>query len=309
MRPPLFSVITPSFNQAPYLERCIESVLAQGTDDFEHIIFDNCSTDGTRDLLGKYPHLRWTSEPDRGQSHALNKGFAAAKGRIFCWLNSDDAYAPGAFAAVRREMIEKGHAVIFGNAQEEFFDGRPSRVQRARFEHREDLLRWWDKSVSILQPAVFFTREVWERIGGVREDLHIVMDLEYWWRVSEHFPFRYVDQVFAVQQRQPESKTMKLVYRMYREKQAVFGALRTAREGFRLRTWLAARAGLAWRFLQLAQAMAGTDRRAAIFFLAQSVRENPMQLARPAWLKALAFALWKGGSGIPFAAAPQRSVP
>ncbi len=291
MNAPTFSVITPSFNQAGYIEGCIRSVLAQGTDDFEHLIFDNCSTDGTLEIIARYPHVRCISEPDRGQSHAINKGFAAARGRIICWLNSDDEYAPGAFATARRELLDGGRPVIFGNAREIFYDGGGERVQRPRFERREDLLRWWDKSVSVLQPAVFFTREVWEKVGGLREELHIVLDLEYWWRMSAHFPFHYVDEVLAVQHRQPDSKTMKLVYRMYREKQSVFGALRREAEGFRLSTLLTARAGLAWRFLQLGQLAAATDRRAALFFLGQSLRENPAQVVRPAWLQALASTL------------------
>ena len=291
MSAPLFSVITPSFNQAAYLEGCIQSVIAQNRSDVEHLVFDNCSTDGTLEVLRKYPHVRWVSEPDRGQSHALNKGFAAARGRILCWLNSDDEYAPGAFEIAHRELIGAGRSVIFGNAREEFYDGRPPRVQRPRFAGREDLLQWWDKTVSMLQPSVFFTREVWERTGGIREDLHIVMDLEYWWRMSAHFPFHYVDAVLAVQHRQPESKTMRLAYRMYREKQTVFGALRREAEGFRLRTFLQARAGLAWRFLQLGQSAGTHDRATALFFLQQSLRENPAYLVRPVWLRAMTCAL------------------
>jgi glycosyltransferase involved in cell wall biosynthesis len=209
-------------------------VLAQNEPDFEHLVFDNCSTDGSLEVLRKYPHVRWVSEADRGQSDALNKGFAAARGQVICWLNSDDAYAPGAFQIVRRELLERRRPVIFGSAREHYFDGRPPRVQEPRFARREDLLRWWDKTVSVLQPAVFFTREVYQRIGGLREDLHIVMDLEYWWRMAEHFPFHRVDEILAVQHRQPESKTMKLVYRMYREKQAVFGRFAAAAGGLPL---------------------------------------------------------------------------
>jgi glycosyltransferase involved in cell wall biosynthesis len=302
MTAPTFSVVTPSFNQAAYIEGCIESVLAQGVTDFEHIIFDAGSTDGTLDILRKYPHLRWTSEPDRGQAHALNKGFSAARGRILCWLNTDDRYALDAFEIARRELLERDRAVIFGNAREIFFDGRPERIQRPRFERREDLLRWWDKSVSLLQPAIFFTREAWEKAGPLREDLHIVMDLEFWWRLSAVAPFHYVDEVLAVQLRQPDSKTMRLVYRMYREKQAVFAALRHEIEGRRLRTLLAARAGLGWRFLQLAQSAAATERRTARFFLGQSLRENPLGLVRPRWWMTLVRTLRgrgrRGGAGM-----------
>lgn len=275
---PYFSVITPSFNQGAYIEGCIESVLAQGDRDLEHIVIDNCSTDETPAILSRHPHLRVISEPDRGQSDALNKGIAAARGTVICWLNSDDRYEPGAFQLVRREM--KNHAVIFGDTREIFFDGRGERIQLAKFDRREDLLRWWDRSTNLLQPAVFFTRETAEKAGPLREDLHIVMDLEYWWRLSGVAPFHRVDAILATQLRQPESKTMRQVYRMFRERQAVFEPL--ARSGF------AARAGMSARLYQLAQTALTAEPERVRFYLAQSLLENPARLLRPGWWRTLA---------------------
>ncbi len=111
--PPLkLSVVTVSLNQAAYIEANIRSVLAQAYPGVEHIVVDGGSTDGTLDILKRYPHLRWISEPDTGQSNALNKGIAMATGEIVGWLNSDDTYEPGAFAArggsVRRPEREGG---------------------------------------------------------------------------------------------------------------------------------------------------------------------------------------------------------
>jgi glycosyltransferase involved in cell wall biosynthesis len=186
---PFFSVVTPSFNQASYVEGCIRSVLEQGVDDFEHIIFDGGSTDGSTEIFARYPHLQWTSEPDRGQAHALNKGFARARGDVICWLNTDDQYLPGTFEIVRRELSRPSVDVIYGDAEEVYFDGRPRRRREAKFPSREAMLRWWTKEVDILQPAVFFRRSVLQSVGPLREDLFIAMDLEFWWRVSERFPF------------------------------------------------------------------------------------------------------------------------
>src|SRR5690242_19457333 len=91
---PLVSIVTPSLNQARWLREAIESVRAQDYPHVEHVVVDGGSTDGTLEILREYDHLRWVSEPDRGQSHALNKGFQLATGEIFGWLNADDAYPP-----------------------------------------------------------------------------------------------------------------------------------------------------------------------------------------------------------------------
>ena len=81
------SIITPSFNQGQFIEEAIQSVLVQGYPDFEHIVVDNCSTDQTPEVVRRYPHVRWISEPDRGQSHALNKGFHLATGDVLTTLD------------------------------------------------------------------------------------------------------------------------------------------------------------------------------------------------------------------------------
>ena len=289
---PFFSVVTASWNQAQYIEGCIQSVLEQGVADFEHIVLDNCSTDGTQEILARYPHLKWRSEPDTGQSQALNRGFAEARGEVICWLNADDAYLPGTFEIVRQELTKPGRSVIFGNAKEVYFDGRPPAVRQARFKDRRDILIWWEKRVDLLQPAVFFRREILDRVGPLKEDLHYMMDTEFWWRMSEHHKFHYVDRPFAVQQRQPDSKTIKHAHRIYEEKAQVFDPILDALEpDNRSQHAHARRIGLGRRYLGLAQSAAKTDRSLAWELLERSRKENPWMLANFAWWKARAF-LW-----------------
>lgn len=287
---PFFSVLTPSWNQAAWIEGCIRSVLAQGARDFEHIVFDNCSGDGTTEIFTRFPHLRWRSEPDRGQAHALNKALALARGEVICWLNADDQYLPGSFETVRREMSRPGVDVIFGDAEEVFFDGRPAGARRAQFERREDLLFWWETRVALLQPAVFFRRAAIDRVGPLREDLHLILDTELWWRLSEHFPFHRIDAALALHQRQPESKTIKAAHRIYEEKARVFGPLlRQAQPGNRLRHCLARRRGMGRRWLGLAQSAGREDRVIARNLLGRSLAENPLLALTPRWWRAALF--------------------
>jgi len=217
-----FSVITPSWNQGKFLRGCIESVVSQGDPDFEHLIFDNCSTDETAAVAAEFPHVNFVSEPDRGQSHAVNKGLAAARGEIICWLNSDDEYAPGTFAKLREAFSDPAVQVVFGDVRQVSYDGLAEAVLEARFCSRLDLVRWWSSDVRLHQPAIFFRRAVVASVGQLREDLHYALDYEYWWRISERFPFHYIPQVLAIQHRQPASKTVSQWHKVLDERRAIF---------------------------------------------------------------------------------------
>ena len=194
-----FSVITPSWNQGKFLRACIESVVGQNDPDFEHLVFDNCSTDSTAGVVADFSHVQFFSEPDRGQSHAVNKGLAVAKGEVICWLNSDDEYAPGAFARLRSAFADPTVDVVFGDARQVSYDGQGETELAAQFDSRLDFIRWWRSDVKLHQPAVFFRRRVFEEIGPLREDLHLTLDYEYWWRASEKFDFKYLPAVLAIQ--------------------------------------------------------------------------------------------------------------
>jgi glycosyltransferase involved in cell wall biosynthesis len=281
---PYFSVVTPSFNQGAWIEGCIQSVLKQGVADFEHLVFDNCSTDETATILARYPHLGVRIEPDRGQSHALNKGFREARGEVICWLNADDQYLPGAFESVRGGFERSEVAVVYGDCEEDLCDGKPPRLRKARWNRREDLLIWWEKRTDLLQPAVFFRRSVLKEVGPLREDLHVVMDSEFWWRASERHTFVPLGIALARQQRQPDSKTIKHMPRIYEEKAKVFGPLLDAAQPNRRgRNAMLRRRGMGRRWLGLAQSAAKLDCTSARNFLQRARAENPLLVFSPRW--------------------------
>ena len=98
---PIISIVTPSYNQGKFIEDTIQSVFKQNYPNFEHIIIDNCSTDGTVEILKKYSHLKWISEPDRGQTDAMNKALEMSDGDLIVYLNADDEFYPNIFKKVR----------------------------------------------------------------------------------------------------------------------------------------------------------------------------------------------------------------
>lgn len=279
---PFFSVITPSWNQGKFLAACIDSVLAQGDQNFEHLVFDNCSTDGTAEVAGRYPHLRFVREADRGQAHAVNKGLAIAKGEIICWLNSDDAYPPGLFARLREVFADSSCEVVFGDVEQVAYDGRPTRRAEAVFDDRLDLVRWWTSKARLHQPAVFFRRSVAVQTGELREDLHYAMDYEYWWRMSEKHRFHRIPEVLAVQHRQPDSKTIQAWHKVYEERESIFFPFYGLVDGGNPRALLREkRRGLASRYLLNAFAAAPADTVATRESLARAWAQSPAEVLHP----------------------------
>ncbi|MDX2042636.1 MAG: glycosyltransferase family 2 protein [Acidobacteriota bacterium] len=196
---PKISVITPSFNQGSFLEQTIRSVLLQSYPNLEYIIMDGGSTDESVEIIRRYETwlTDWSSEKDRGQSHAINKGLAKSTGEILCWLNSDDYFFPGALLTVGRTLAaDGGEAAIVGHCLKVNSDGSPSSLLRGRYQGRQRLLEFW-KGYEMHQPAIFWRREVFELTGWLDESLHLTMDFDYWTRVAQRFDFTNVDQVLA----------------------------------------------------------------------------------------------------------------
>jgi glycosyltransferase involved in cell wall biosynthesis len=206
---PKISVITPSYNQARFIEQTIRSVLLQGYPKLEYIIIDGGSSDESCEIIRKYePWLAyWVSEPDRGQSHAINKGFKRATGDVLCWLNSDDYYLPDALLTVGALLTKSaGNFALTGHCLKVYQDGRPAARLEGHYENRRRLLQFW-KGYQMHQPATFWRREVFEKIGYLDEELSLIMDFDYWVRISEHFDFVNVDRVLACCNYHTEAKT------------------------------------------------------------------------------------------------------
>ena len=192
------SVITPSYNSAETLKRAIESVLAQGYDNFEHIIVDGGSTDGTQEVLRSYKHLRWLSEPDRGQVEAMNKGFALAEGKVIGYLNADDYYCAGTFSAVQ-PYFKQGWSMIMGQVLVYTQGQRNMRKwlcdPAVEFE---SMLRHWEDNAFCVNPVgYFYRREVQER-HPLREETGAKHDLEFLLEVAAQNKIKKVERVFGV---------------------------------------------------------------------------------------------------------------
>lgn len=205
---PTISVITPSFNQGRYLEQTIRSVLLQRYPNLEYIVIDGGSTDESVEIMQKY--ARWisfkVSEKDRGQSHAINKGFAKAGGKIMCWLNSDDYYPPGTLLTAGRLLADgSGNFALAGHCLKVYQDGS-SVLLEGRYEGHRRLFEFW-KGYQMHQPAIFWRREAFEKSGGLDEKLHLIMDFDLWARISRHCDFVNVDRVLACCNYHDEAKT------------------------------------------------------------------------------------------------------
>lgn len=226
----LVSIITPSYNQAPYLEQTIQSVLEQDYPRMEYIVIDGDSTDRSAEIIRKYAdHLAyWISEKDSGQAEAINKGFGRANGEILGWLNSDDTYLPGTISAVVKCFEENPDALmVYGDMLAVDRNGQTLNVLKYRQLSLEDLLCFQ----IIGQPSVFFRRAALEKAGRLETTFHFMLDHHLWIRLGQQGRILHVSQVWSAARYHPQAKN--------RARAAEFGG-----EAFRVLEWAKSQPGL-----------------------------------------------------------------
>ena len=183
---PLISIVTPSLDQEPYIEETIRSVLLQGYPNIQYIIIDGGSKDKSLEIIRKYEHWidYWVSEPDKGQGHAINKGFTKASGQLFAYINSDDLYEPNAFYSVAIHLLRNNDLQLIAGECVVFNEKSIKRIIKP----------WWPMSLSYFikktysstfaQPSSFWTRHIYLKAGEIDQSLHFCFDREFFLRLG-----------------------------------------------------------------------------------------------------------------------------
>jgi glycosyltransferase involved in cell wall biosynthesis len=225
---PRISIVTPSYNQGAFLEATITSVLSQDYPDLEYFVIDGNSTDNSVDIIKRYADrlTYWASEPDRGQSHAINKGLARASGDLLAWLNSDDQLEPGALMAVAEEArrcpdvgVFVGEGQMVNRAGHVIYYKRPGQLTF------DEICHWLDGG-DFMQPSCFFRRSVWEAAGPLDETIHIALDVDLWLRMARVGKFRAIHRLLSTSLAHANAKTQ-----AYRNEMVVDAAIAIIRAG------------------------------------------------------------------------------
>ena len=206
---PRISLVMPCFNAAAFIEEALRSVLLQGYPDLELIVFDGGSKDGTVDIIKRYePWLSyWVSEPDRGQSHAINKGLERATGELFNWFNADDVMCAGALETLVGLHIAHPEAVGICGAVQSFDEHGARALLHPVAGSREELGDWAVKAF-LPQPGALFNCQLCKDVRGVDERLHYVMDIDLLMKLAERGSFVTTQQVITWFRQHPGSKTV-----------------------------------------------------------------------------------------------------
>lgn len=215
---PRITVVTPSFNQARFLERTICSVLDQGYPNLEYIIVDGGSTDGSVDIIRRYAHRLncWVSEPDKGQSDAINKGLRRATGEWVAWQNSDDVYLPGTFQDLVCTAAERPRAgLIIGDMMLIDECDRSLRDIRYVTPRYRALLA---EGMVLTNQAAFWRRTLHDQVGFLNENLHYCFDYEWFLRLTQHTKGVHVGRIWGALRLHSETKTSRQVQRFKEER-------------------------------------------------------------------------------------------
>ncbi len=220
---PTITIVTPSYNQAAYLEATICSVLDQDYPALRYIIMDGGSTDGSVDIIKRYADklTNWVSEKDGGQSDAINKGFVNplatglennSSGEIMTWLNSDDVLLPNSLNQVG-QIFERYPQIQWLTGQPANMDANSEHLKLGKLKtgHGRDLIRrgyYHGRGLGFIrQEGTFWRRTLFDKVGGINPNLHYAMDFDLWRRFAAHSPLVTVDQHLAVFRTQPQQKT------------------------------------------------------------------------------------------------------
>lgn len=220
LAPVRLSFVIPTRNQGRFIAQCIDSCLEQAIADSEIVVVDGASTDDTRDVLARYgDRVRWISEPDRGQSDAVNKGVRMARGELIAWINSDDYYAsPQAIRTLLDAFdAEPDVDIAYGNGVRVDVDGAEIGPYRARAVSSVTEIVTHPASF-VLQPALVFRRQLFLDVGGVDESLHYTMDYELWIRMfAAARVTRYVPSLIACARYHTDAKSIAAMGKQIRE--------------------------------------------------------------------------------------------
>lgn len=212
---PMVSIITPSYNQGEFIKETIESVLNQDYPNIEYIVMDGGSTDQTVDILKSYgKRIKWVSEKDEGQAHAVNKGIEVAQGSIIGWLNSDDTYLDGAIS----KMVDyfKKHPstdMVYG---EGYYIDKNSGITERYLTEKFSYERLAEQCI-ICQPTAFFTKQFVEEVGMLDKNLHLCMDYELWMRMAQKGKISFINEYIATSRMYEENKTLSRRDEVYKE--------------------------------------------------------------------------------------------
>ncbi|NLW75394.1 MAG: glycosyltransferase [Methanomicrobiales archaeon] len=209
---PLVSIITPSFNKGPFIEETILSIRNQTYQNIEHIVIDGGSTDETISILQKYDNnLNWISEPDNGQSDAINKGWRQAKGDIIAYLNADDTYLPDAIETVVHFFLTHPDSVmVYGDGiVSDEFGKNQSPVNCGEFNLKSLVFC----QNNIFQPSVFLQKSVFDTVGEIDTTLHLAMDLDYWLRIAVVYNIDYINKPLSIAKIYQDAKSSAYMHR------------------------------------------------------------------------------------------------